>query len=319
MNRGLLGFLAFLTVLLLGLAVAAYVLGPNVLAFIFRGDRNAESVVIVDLLDFSDDGGATAYARDFEQPASAMIAALGGRTIWKARPDTVVRGQAGDAWSALELVAYPSRSAFIELVTSSDYRALLDARDAALKRSAVLAAIPVDSPSAAVGIPPFDADGERAFAVRFLTGAHTDSLAIYAEKWLGQDTEMLERHEGRLLWRARLNPLVADVPHRFEEMSIYGFSDVAHRDAWAGDDERETLQTLQRRLFRRDVLILADAEHLVNPPAAPDSDAAAPSDEGATAAPDRDAAADSDMETAPAPDTEDGAPASPVQAPGSEP
>jgi hypothetical protein len=36
---------------------------------------------------------------------------------------------------------------------------------------------------------------------------------------------------------------------------VYGFPDAEHRDEWASDAQRETLQTLQRRLFRRDVIV----------------------------------------------------------------
>jgi len=52
-----------------------------------------------------------------------------------------------------------------------------------------------------------------------------------------------------------LNPLVTEPEQRFGEMLVYGFTDAAHRDEWAADAERETLQTLQRRLFRRDVIV----------------------------------------------------------------
>jgi len=61
MNRGLIGFLAFLAVLLFGFGVAAYVLGPNVLAFVFHAERRTEPVVIVSLLDFADEQHAAAY------------------------------------------------------------------------------------------------------------------------------------------------------------------------------------------------------------------------------------------------------------------
>ena len=251
MNRGLIGFLTFLAVLLLGLGIAAYLLGPSVLAFVFHAERRTEPVVIVNLLDFADAQHRQTYREEFERPAAALIKALGGQPIWKASTDDVVRGQVLDGWSTLELVGYPSRSAFVELVTSSDYRTLLDARDESLKRSAMLSATPVGD---------FDAQGTQAHAVRFLAGVHEDSIDTYDAKWLSQDEAMLERHLGKLIWRARLNPLVADAEQRFDELLVYGFSDAAHRDDWASDAERETLQTLQRRLFRRDVLVLADAE-----------------------------------------------------------
>jgi uncharacterized protein (DUF1330 family) len=269
MNRGLIGFLIFLSVLLVGFGIVAHVLGPNVLAFVFHGDR-AEPIVIVNLVDFADAERAQVYARDYETPAVALIAALGGREMWKASADDVVRGQLQDAWSSLDLVTYPSRAAFTELVTSSDYRALLGARDAAVKRAAMLAATPI-APSQTA----FDVGSTQTHAVRFLTGSHVDSLETYDAKWLEQDAQILERHGGTLVWRARLSPLTAEREQRFDEMLIYGFADVESRDAWVGDTERETFQTLQRRLFRRDVLVLADSQTMVQPPPAP-SDAAAP-------------------------------------------
>jgi uncharacterized protein (DUF1330 family) len=269
MNRGLIGFLAFLAVLLFGFGVAAYLLGPNVLAFIFHGDRRTEPVVIVSLLDFADKQHEAAYGQNFERPAAALIKTLGGHSIWKASAGDVVSGQVLDGWSALELVGYPSRSAFIELVTSSDYRTLLDARAQSLKRSAVLAATPAVD---------FDTQGTQAQAARFLSGAHDDSIAVYESKWLAEDDKLLAEHEGKLIWRARLNPLVAEPEQRFEEILIYGFSDAQHREDWAADAERETLQTLQRRLFKRDVLVLANAQNPVDAadPAAATADSDAP-------------------------------------------
>jgi len=262
MNRGLIGFLAFLGVLLLALGVAAYVLGPNMLAFVFHGDRRTEPVVIVNLVDFVDADHAQTYARDFEAPALALIAPLGGHEMWKASAADVVHGQLQDGWSSLDIVAFPSRAAFIELVTSSDYRALLGARDAAVKRAATYAAAPIEPSQNA-----FDPQDTQAQALRFLTGAHADSIATYDAKWLGEDAQMLQRHGGVLLWRARLSPLVADEAERFDEILVYGFRDSDMREEWVGDTERETLQTLQRRLFRRDVLVLCAAQAMLQPPA----------------------------------------------------
>ena len=91
--------------------------------------------------------------------------------------------------------------------------------------------------------------------MRLLIGAHDDSIDAYDAKWLAEDDQLLARHEGKLIWRARLNPLVAEPEQRFGAMLVYGFVDAAHRSEWATDAERETLQTLQRRLFRRDVIV----------------------------------------------------------------
>jgi uncharacterized protein (DUF1330 family) len=281
MSRGLIGFLAFLAVIVVGLAVVAYLLGPNVLAFVFHSERRTEPVVIVNLLDFADTQQADSYREQFERPAAVLINALGGREIWRASARDVVRGDVLDGWSALQLVAYPSRSAFIELVTGSHYRALLGARRDGLKRGAILSATPAFD---------FDLQGTQAQAVRFLLGAHDDSIGTYDSKWRDEDEKVLGRHAGKLIWRARLNPLVAEPEQRFGTMLVYGFTDAAQRDDWAADAERETLQALQRRLFRRDVIVLADTQ------VDPDTRSAAP-EEAATVTDTRSAAAPEETAT----------------------
>lgn len=249
MNRGLIGFLIFLAVILVGLVAAAYVLGPNVLAFVFHTERRTEPVVIVNLLEFVDAQHEQRYRAEYVRPAATMTKALGGRSIWTARADQTLRGRASDAWSSMELIGYPSRAAFIELVTSSDYRVLLAARDQAVGRSAMFAG---------TSSMQFDVQGTRAQVVRLLAGARDDSIDTFDAKWLEQEEVLLARHDARLLWRARLNPLVADHEQSFDAMLVYGFADTASRAAWVDDTGRETLQTLQRRLFRREVLLLAE-------------------------------------------------------------
>ncbi len=86
-------------------------------------------------------------------------------------------------WSSIHRV-----STFIELVTSSDYRALLDARRDALKRDAVLSATPALD---------FDLQGTEAQAVRFLIGAHDDSIDAYDTKWLAEDEQIARASRGQ--------------------------------------------------------------------------------------------------------------------------
>ena len=254
MNRGLFGFLVFLGALVFGLGVVGYVLGPNRLAFVFHAERRTEPVVIVELLEFVDAEHDPVYQNDFARPELALIRALGGEGLWRAGVGEVVTGQASDAWSMLDVVRYPSRAAFIELVTSADYRALGGVRDAAVKRGALFAAAPLLDLKAGL-----HARESRYHVVRMFAGAHDDSIDVYATKWLAQDEQLLQHHGGELNWRARLSPLVADPDERFDEMQIYGFRDADGRRDWIADMQRQTQRTLQRRLFRRDVLLFVDA------------------------------------------------------------
>jgi hypothetical protein len=250
-NRGLIGFLMFLAVVVAALAAFAYELGPTALAFVFHPERRTAPVVMVNLLEFADTNAEQRHREVFGDPSRPMIQAVGGHIVWSARAGDVVSGLTRDAWSWLELVEYPSRAAVIELVTSSDYRALRGARNATLERAAVLAATPEA---------PFVDDGTNAFAVRLLVGARRDSIDSYQAEWSNQDEAVLARHHGLTVWRARVDPIVADSNQRFDTMLVYGFTDAEQRDAWVDDPERATLQTLQRRVFRRDVLLLAKSD-----------------------------------------------------------
>jgi hypothetical protein len=137
--------------------------------------------------------------------------------------------------------------AVVDLVTSADYRALRGQREAALARFAVLAATPEM---------PFTDLGLGAYAVRFLTVSDGAAMAAYDAQWAVEDAAMLARHRGRLVWRASLNPLVAEPAQHFDAMLIYGFVESAGCTGWADDPARATLQTMQRRLFSRDVVLL---------------------------------------------------------------
>jgi len=250
-NRGLIGFLMFLAVILMGLAAFAYMLGPTALAFVFHPERRTAPVVMVNLLEFADADAEQRHREVFGAPSRPMIEAVGGHRVWSARAGDVVSGRTLDGWSWVELVAYPSRAAVIELVTSSDYRALRAARSATLQRTAVLAATPEA---------PFDDDGANAHAVRLLAGTHRDSIDTYKAQWSNEDEAVLARHHGLVVWRAHVDPFAVEANQHFDEMLIYGFPDVDQRDAWMNDPERATLQTLQQTLFRRDVLLLAKAD-----------------------------------------------------------
>ncbi len=108
-----------------------------------HGARDGE-VVMINLLHFArpdetssptgessaDDGteaapassGAGAY-RDYSDQVIKMVEARGGKVIWTGRPENVLIGDSdSDEWDLVALVSYPSRSAFIDMVTSSELR-----------------------------------------------------------------------------------------------------------------------------------------------------------------------------------------------------
>jgi uncharacterized protein (DUF1330 family) len=105
--------------------------------------------------------GAAAY-RDYSDQVIKMVEARGGRVIWTGRPEHVLIGDTeNDDWDLVALVSYPSRSAFIDMVTSPKYEEAHTHRERGLDRTVLLAcqplrtmvdsSVPVDSDQAGPG------------------------------------------------------------------------------------------------------------------------------------------------------------------------
>ena len=122
----------------------------------FAHDTREGEVVMLNLLHFArpdpsgaEDGGdagstgAAAY-RDYSDRVVQMVEARGGRVIWTGRPEHVLIGDPGtDAWDLVALVSYPSRAAFIDMVTSPSYESAHTHRERGLDRTVLLACAPL--------------------------------------------------------------------------------------------------------------------------------------------------------------------------------
>lgn len=103
-------------------------------------------VVMINLLKFkapAETGVASDGAASYNQYGDMvrpMVEKQGGKLLWMGRVDQVLIGDAdADAWDAAALVQYPSRKAFIEMVTSKDYTDAHHHRDEGLERTVLLA------------------------------------------------------------------------------------------------------------------------------------------------------------------------------------
>jgi len=118
-----------------------------------HGTRDGE-VVMINLLHFARSDAATdkeaapttgadAY-RDYSDQVVKMVEARGGRVIWTGRPEHVLIGDpTADAWDLVALVSYPSRAAFVDMVTSPNYGEAHADRERGLDRTVLLACEPV--------------------------------------------------------------------------------------------------------------------------------------------------------------------------------
>lgn len=118
-----------------------------------QGTRDGE-IVMINLLHFAKrdtdtaeptapSTGAGAY-RDYSDQVVQMVEARGGKVIWTGRPENVLIGDSEkDDWDLVALVSYPSRAAFIDMVTSSSYQEAHTHRDRGLDRTVLLACEPL--------------------------------------------------------------------------------------------------------------------------------------------------------------------------------
>lgn len=123
----------------------------------FAHNTREGEVVMINLLHFArpDEGatppvdaapsssGAGAY-REYSDQVVKMVESRGGKVIWTGRPENVLIGDSeADDWDLVALVSYPSRAAFIDMVTSPKYEEAHTHRARGLDRTVLLACEPV--------------------------------------------------------------------------------------------------------------------------------------------------------------------------------
>ena len=104
-------------------------------------------VTMLNLLKFkaaADDTGATGatgvseYAK-YGDAAVQMVEARGGKVLWMGRADQILIGDPTEDWDSVALVQYPSRKAFIEMVSTPEYEQAHEHRESGLERTVLIA------------------------------------------------------------------------------------------------------------------------------------------------------------------------------------
>lgn len=105
-------------------------------------------VVMINLLKFKERAidaelsGAEVYGR-YADAVAGMIESMGGRTLWRGRADQILIGDSECDWDMAVLVEYPTRRAFLEMVTLPEYQQAHFDRGAGLERTSLIACTPV--------------------------------------------------------------------------------------------------------------------------------------------------------------------------------
>jgi len=86
----------------------------------------------------SSETGVNAYNRYMEK-AAPFLEEAGGRLLWLGDVDDVFIGTFRDGWDRVMLVEYPSRKAFLDMISRPEYLKVHEDREAGLETSALLA------------------------------------------------------------------------------------------------------------------------------------------------------------------------------------
>jgi uncharacterized protein (DUF1330 family) len=98
-------------------------------------------VVMLNLLRYEPGGGAQAYGK-YAAATQPLIEKHGGKILYVGRAEELLAGE-GEGWHAVALVYYPSRSAFLAMVRSEEYRASHHFREEGLAKTVLLATSPI--------------------------------------------------------------------------------------------------------------------------------------------------------------------------------
>ena len=81
--------------------------------------------------------GAEAYAA-YGKESGPIFLRVGGEIIWRGEPELMLIGPWDEHWDEIFVARYPAASAFLEMVTDSEYRIAVKHRQAAVEDSRLI-------------------------------------------------------------------------------------------------------------------------------------------------------------------------------------
>ncbi len=113
----------------------------------FINAPDAGPMVMVNLLKFKetvDDGsmsGRQSYRR-YSENVFPLLKEVGAKVVWAGNVNHVFIGTNSDEWDYVLLVEYPSKAAFIKMISSESYMKVQQDRENALERAALINCAP---------------------------------------------------------------------------------------------------------------------------------------------------------------------------------
>ena len=220
----------FLAVLAALGVVGAWYLGPSVLSLAFDEERRNSPYYLLSLVaeqDASDGSASSAFRAALAQ----RVTTDGGALLWRGATIQVAQGRIEDEWQHVQLFEFARGGDFVEMLTSTGYREILDTRTE-LDRLVLGTG---DAPDGIV------AQGASVFSL-FSVG-EGDSLE-FAQS-VRELASNLGEFNGKLIWDAPVEDLEGDVP--WNRILLFEFASVAAAERWLRDPATVTQRTLIQR------------------------------------------------------------------------
>jgi uncharacterized protein (DUF1330 family) len=107
----------------------------------FLAEDPGGPVVMLNLLRFRE-GGQASYARYSQALAETILDRHGAEVLYYGKGSTALVAEDGQAWDAVLLVRYPSRTAFSRMVADPEFQAVAHFRTEALSEAVLQATVP---------------------------------------------------------------------------------------------------------------------------------------------------------------------------------
>jgi uncharacterized protein (DUF1330 family) len=108
----------------------------------FAGRASDGPVYMLNLLEFAPDGGAERYG-EYGVAVAPLLEMAGGKPVFAGRPAEHLIGEG--SWDMMLLVSYPTRQAFLDMVSSPEYQEIEHLRSESLIRSELRAMDQLDA------------------------------------------------------------------------------------------------------------------------------------------------------------------------------
>ena len=108
----------------------------------FAGRADEGPVYMLNLIEFLPDGGAERYG-EYGMAVAPLLERAGGKPVFAGRPAEHLIGEG--SWDMVLVVSYPTRQAFLDMVSSPEYQEIEHLRSEALLRSELRAMDAIDS------------------------------------------------------------------------------------------------------------------------------------------------------------------------------